>query len=239
MAQAALSAWYTSSMIIIGHRGAAGLAPENTIAALMKAIEYSVDEIEIDVRVTKDNVPILHHNPNLIFPDDQKTAIKDHTFHDLQALKADLATLDEAITIIARQKPLIIEVKPDEDIQPIVAVIQWFLDRGWKPDDFRLASFSPDTLASLRTALPQIPLIVNERWSGVRAHLRARRLGASRITMNQRWLWFGFIRAVYRGGHLLSAYVINDPAKARNWKRFGMYGVITDFPDRFDRSVRD
>jgi glycerophosphoryl diester phosphodiesterase len=43
---------------IIGHRGARGLAPENTLAAFAKAIELEVDGVEFDVRVTKDKIPL-------------------------------------------------------------------------------------------------------------------------------------------------------------------------------------
>ena len=47
------------SMKIIGHRGAAGLAPEKHLKApLRTALRYRVDEIEVDVRVTKDDVPV-------------------------------------------------------------------------------------------------------------------------------------------------------------------------------------
>jgi len=47
---------------IIGHRGAKGLAPENTLAGIKKAIEYNVDIIEIDVHISKDNVPVVIHD---------------------------------------------------------------------------------------------------------------------------------------------------------------------------------
>jgi hypothetical protein len=52
-------------MFIIGHRGAAGLAPENTLASFKKAYELDVDMIEFDVRLTKDNIPVLMHDSRL------------------------------------------------------------------------------------------------------------------------------------------------------------------------------
>ena len=56
-------------MKIVGHRGARGLSPENTIASLEKAIEHGVDMVEVDVRVTKDGVAVLHHDPVVTDPD--------------------------------------------------------------------------------------------------------------------------------------------------------------------------
>jgi len=49
-----------------GHRGARGLEPENTLAAFRKAIAIGVTTIETDVAVTKDRVPVISHNPNLV-----------------------------------------------------------------------------------------------------------------------------------------------------------------------------
>ena len=51
---------------IEGHRGARGLAPENTLAAFRRALEIGVTTIETDIAVTKDLVPVISHNPNLV-----------------------------------------------------------------------------------------------------------------------------------------------------------------------------
>ena len=52
----------TKKFYIVGHRGAAGLAPENTIPAFMRAIEIGVDAIEIDVLLTADGKLVVHHD---------------------------------------------------------------------------------------------------------------------------------------------------------------------------------
>jgi len=57
-------------MKIIGHRGAKGLAPENTLASMQAALDNNVDAIEFDVRVTRDNVPVINHNPDIKPPGD-------------------------------------------------------------------------------------------------------------------------------------------------------------------------
>jgi glycerophosphoryl diester phosphodiesterase len=52
--------------------------------------------------------------------------------------------------------------------------------------------------------------------------------------MNRQWLWSGFIRAASRGNHQLTAFTVNSPRQARRWERAGLYGVVTDYPDRFE-----
>jgi glycerophosphoryl diester phosphodiesterase len=49
-----------------GHRGTRGLAPENTLAAFRRAIDIGITTIETDIAVTKDLVPVISHNPNLV-----------------------------------------------------------------------------------------------------------------------------------------------------------------------------
>jgi glycerophosphoryl diester phosphodiesterase len=221
-------------MKIIGHRGARGLAPENTIASLQKALEHHADILEFDLRVTKDGVVILHHDPELIDPSGEKHPVAEHTYAELKDHKKDLTTFEAVLATIDRKMPLYVEVKPGEPIRPIVKIIKAHLDKGWQPADFWLGSKSQKTLLSLHQALPEIPTIVIESWSGVRAHYRARQLNTKLVAMNQRWLWWGFIRGFKHGDWQLYAYPLNDPVKAKRWARWGLAGVVTDYPDRFE-----
>lgn len=222
-------------MEIIGHRGARGLAPENTIASLQKGLEHHVDELEFDVRVTKDAVVVLHHDSYLTDPDGQKRAIESHTYQELLTHKKDLATLEEVIQTIGHAVPLYIEVKPGVPIQPLIKILNKHLESGWKPAYFLLGSKSQKTLLGLHAALPDIEKIVIEPWSGIRATRHARQVGTRRLSMNQRWLWWGFIAPMARGGWQLSAYTLNDTQKARRWAKYGLYGVITDYPDQYQK----
>ncbi|HEY5402272.1 MAG TPA: glycerophosphodiester phosphodiesterase family protein, partial [Pyrinomonadaceae bacterium] len=51
--------------LIIGHRGASAVTPENTLGAFRKAIEVGADGIEFDVRLTRDGMPVVIHDDNL------------------------------------------------------------------------------------------------------------------------------------------------------------------------------
>lgn len=222
-------------MKIIGHRGARGLAPENTIAALQKGLEHHVDELEFDLRVTQDGTVILNHNAEIHDAAGNALEIATHTYDELKTHKPDLATFEEVLDTIGHQVPLYIEVKPKVPVRPIVEIIQKRLRGNWQPEDFQLGSFSQETLRELHRALPEIQKIVIESWSGVRAHHRATQLDTKIIAMNQRWLWSGYIAAVHHGGYELYAYTLNDAAKAKRWAKHGLAGVVTDYPDRYEK----
>lgn len=217
-------------MKIVGHRGARGLAPENTIVSLQKALDYGVDEIEFDLRVTKDKVVVLHHDRKVTSRNGQKLTIKTHKFTDLKSFKPDLATLEEALAALPKSARLYIEIKPRVDIRPIVKILKTVKHR-----DYLLGSKSQKTLLGLHNALPDKPTIVINGWSGVVASYRARQLETKRISMNQRWLWSGFIRQVAKSGYQLYAYSLNDPKKAAEWDKCGLYAVVTDRPDLFNK----
>lgn len=193
---------------IIGHRGAKGLAEENTATAIKKAIAEGVDMVEVDVRVTPNGVPVLHHNR-------------------LPNTTAGLTTLDQALKLVSGKVPLYIEVKAGEDIAPIAEILSKYQGK------YFVASKNQRTLSDLHQSLPKAPTIVIEPWSGIRARRRARQLGATMIAMNKWWLWGGFIKVMARDGYELYAYPLNDPRKAKRWEKFGLAGVITDYPDRF------
>lgn len=225
-------------MLIIGHRGAKGLAPENTIESFKAALKHKVDAIELDVRVSADNVPVLVHDPYVLPEKGSGLVVATTKLKDLKTLDPDLATLDEALRFIKKRRstPVVIEIKPGVPIGPIAEVILSRLRNGWKIEDISISSFDPKVLAQIKTVLPEVRLVINEAWSGVRATHRARKLDTKYITINQRWLWSGFIKSIVKGGYKLSVYTLDDPAKAKKWQKSGLYAAITDFPDRFKKS---
>lgn len=215
-------------MKIIGHRGARGLAPENTIAALSKGLEHGADELEIDVRVTRDGIPVLHHDAR-IQSGNQKVSIVAYMLAELREHKPDLVTLDEALKFVANRAPVNTEVKPGEPVEPIAGVL-----RAHTSSAILLSSKSQQTLLALHHELPSLPTAVIEKWSGVRGAWRARELGTKRLHMRSWWLWSGFLKSMHRRGYQIIPYTINDPAKLAKWKPY-LYGVITDYPNRFKK----
>lgn len=225
------------TMKIIGHRGAKGLAPENTIESLKIALSLHADEIEFDVRVTQDSIPILHHD-NAITMAWQKVAINSVTYSELKKCKPDLVTLDEALEFLKNKTILMLEIKPHEPAEFVLPIIRKHLASGLREDTLLIASFDYAVLKTIKRELPGVTLVVIERWSGVRATRRARALGTKRLTMNHLWLWSGFIHLIHKSGFQLCAYTLNNPKKATKWHKRGLYGVITDFPDEMAKCLK-
>ena len=211
-------------MLIIGHRGARGLAPENTHASFMCALKNNVDSIELDIRTSADGKLVVHHDATV-----NGTIISKTDYTTLKHANPDLLLLHEALKILDGKCPVIIEIKKGADMQ---AVIDEFTMSPLKAGT-QVASFDMQILRAVRSSLPDVPIIVNEKWSGIRGTHRCHKLRTTYLCMNQRWLWSGFIESLSKKGYNLSTYPLNDPKKANKWRTHGLYGVVTDYPDRF------
>src|SRR6266567_8773144 len=139
---------------IIGHRGARGLAPENTIKSIEAALAYHVDGVEIDVRVTADDIVVLSHDL-FIGSDDAKMSIRDHRYAALKKRKPDIATLTEALTATRGRCALLVEIKADEPVEPIVDILREELTSN-KKADLAVLSFSQPILKQVHAALPEM-----------------------------------------------------------------------------------
>lgn len=238
-------------MKIIGHAGAKGLAPANSLASLAKAIEYKVDVVEFDVRVTKDQKAILVHDPTIKDAAGNTLRVRDYTFKELHEHLPILITLQEALDFIDRRLPVRIDVKNNESTAPVIKIIHNYIQTGWTPNMIELTTRQWALMQQLHKAFPEHRLYVIDYWSGMRAVHRARKLNTRYISMLDYWLWPGFIRTMKRSGYELNSFpafhqrssakwwtfghagTTNMPNKMKKWRRAGLAGAITDSPDRF------
>lgn len=221
-------------MKIIGHRGAVGLAPENTLASIEKAIEHGADEVELDVRMSKDGVPVLHHDRDLIDPDGATLCISDTTYADLLRHKQDLTALDIAIRQVAHRSKVMIELKRGTDPAKTMEILAYYYGKGWQPAELTIASKDQRILRAVHQEMPHVPLIVIEAWSGMRAHQRCKQLGTKRISMRSWWLYTWYLKMAKRSGYKISPYTVNSVKRAKKWRPY-VYGIITDRPDLFEK----
>lgn len=223
--------------MIVGHRGAKGLALENTAASVEAAIEYGVDQVEVDLRVSKDGRVVLLHDENAVARNSEIVHPAEHLYHELLEYFPDLLTLDELLPLVNHRCRIMLECKVIEAVEPTVAILQRFLEQNWKPSEFLFASFKYNILKKFQGLMPEIELVVLDNWSAVRATHRARRLKTPYLSMDQRYLWWGVIRSLSRRYKLFCypnhKFVHIKHAKPGKWLKYGLYGVITDYPNFF------
>jgi len=113
---------------VTGHRGAAGLEPENTLRSIRRAIELGVDRVEVDVRVTKDGYLVVIHDETVDRTTNGHGYVKDLTFNELRRLDAGkgerIPTLEEVLNLTRGKVTLQVELKAAEATEPTVHLIE-------------------------------------------------------------------------------------------------------------------
>lgn len=141
----------------IAHRGASAYAPENTIAAIVKAAELGADLVELDVHSSADGVPVIIHDAELSRTTNGLGMVSWHTLSELKKLDAGngepIPTLKEAIACCQEYGLAIyLELKSGFAIPTIVELIR----RQNLYHRFVVSSFRPDWLANVKKLDPNI-----------------------------------------------------------------------------------
>lgn len=170
-------------MKIIGHRGAAGLALENTIESIRVAIATGVDAIEIDVRTTKDNKLVLCHDKNTGNISEDSYTINELSLSNLQKVKLHngefLATLEQAIKT-ASGTALVIEGKDNHWARPLSKTLKSYKNLP----EFRVISFNHQELYTFSQLNSKIPVYALENTNPFEVIRTARVLGFNGVDIN-------------------------------------------------------
>ncbi len=114
-------------MIIIGHRGAAALEPENTLLSIKRAIDIGVDAIEIDVHLSKDKELVVIHDATVDRTTNGTGPVSGYSVQEIKRLDAGkgeaIPTLQEVIDLIDKRVMLIIELKEEGTEGSVVDLI--------------------------------------------------------------------------------------------------------------------
>ena len=114
-------------MMIIGHRGAAALEPENTLLSIERAMDIGVDAVEIDVHLSKDNELVVMHDATVDRTTNGTGPVSGYTVQEIKRLDAGkgeaIPTLQKVIDFIDRRVMLVIELKEEGTERPVVDLI--------------------------------------------------------------------------------------------------------------------
>ena len=227
---------------VIGHRGAAARAPENTLAALRAAKALGCSWVEFDVRLTADGVPVLCHDRRLDRTTDGSGRIADLAFAAVREYDAGawfapafagepIPTLEEALLLCAElQLGADIEIKADYGRyhDTTAAVIAAFSRLGARRPSMLVSSFTLWALWSLPDYVSRGMLfrMVPRNWAVFAERFKCAVIGADHRRLKRRR-----VAEIRAAGYQLAAYTVNDPARARLLYGWGVTSVFSDIPD--------
>ncbi len=217
---------------VIGHRGAMAYALENTLESFREARRRGAAWVEIDVKLTADNVPIVMHDSSL-----KRTMGVDRLVAETRRadLPAAVPTFEQAIACFAELGlGCNVEIKPCEGREAETGRATVEALRTFWPASLPaplLSSFKDESLKAARQAAPEYAraLLVSELGEDWAA--RARAVEAAGMNVGSRKLTAAGAVAIKRAGYALSVWTVNDPDEAKALVGMGVDCIITDKPD--------
>lgn len=228
-------------MQIIGHRGAAGLAPENTRASFKAAIVAGVDWIEFDVRATRDGRVVLSHDPHTARTGNRLHIISRTDYKNLRNLTLKggntVPTIAEACNAIDGHANINIEIKSRGCAEAVVHNIERLVKRGANYSDFLVSSFKVARLREVHRLNNKIPLGLLHMFRPYK-FLRLKGLRVQAVGFYARRLPVRAIHQAELRELVIYAYAVNNVRQARRLAERGVKAVVTDRPDKL-QEIRD
>ena len=235
---------------VIGHRGAMGHAPENTLAGIGKAAALGCRWVEFDVKLTADNQLILMHDDDLDRTTDGKGPVARATLEEIRTLDAGrwfsadytgekVPTLDEAMAALAeRGMGANVEIKPCKGrAAETGAAVAKALANRWMngPQPPFVSSFSTASLAAARDAAPLVPralltLVFLPGWGA-----KMEQLGCASFHVLDRLISERRVRQIRQAGYRPLAFTVDNGARAKDLLSWGVESVISSYPDRMPK----
>ena len=224
--------------IIMAHRGASAAAPENTLAAFQEAMDSMSDWIELDVRMTSDEVVVVTHDSNLKRVAGVNKRVGDITYEQLRELEVGstyseafrgekIPTLEEVLELTAGKIKLNIELKPIAGNKQLEEAVVSLIYEYEVENTCMICSTSYDSLKKVKELAPDIQttyvisMVYSDFWRGKAAD--AFSLSSAIVTKEM-------IYNIKSVGKEIYVWTVNTEDSINKFLDMGVDGIITDDP---------
>jgi glycerophosphoryl diester phosphodiesterase len=232
--------------LVIGHRGASAVAPQNTLAAFRKAMELGADGVELDVQLSADGVPVVMHDFTVDRTTDGTGPVRSKTLAELKALDAGstfspqfvgerIPTLSQVLAGLEGKLLVNVELK---DFNPrgsgLEAPVVEVARKHAMEKRVLFSSFNPLALRRVKRLAPDIPagllyaedlpIYLRRAWLAPFIPHEARHPHFSMVTES-------LIKWCHGHGLRVNTWTVDDPAEMRRLIALGVDGILTNTPD--------
>ncbi len=227
------------------HRGASAYAPENTMSAFRLGVELGANGIETDLRKTRDGVPVLVHDANLLRLAGVDKAVADLTYDELSGIRIKspdggpsdrIPTLAEFLDFV-KETPVVIalELKADGLEEDAVGALAAY----GLADRCVVTSFELNDIEKVRALDPaqRVGLLTDAVNDGIVAALK--HIGAEQICPKACILTPQLVRSLHEEGFSVRAWGVKDEETMKKAVLCGVDGMTVNFPDRLRQFLRE
>jgi glycerophosphoryl diester phosphodiesterase len=216
----------------IGHRGAAGHAPENTLAAVRAGLSLGVDFIELDIQSTRDGNLVVIHDHSVDRTTNGTGLVCDHTWDELQSLDAgrgeSIPSLEDALASIDGHAGAMLEIKAPGLGPTLYRAVQASGFSG----PVVYASFLHAEIRAIHALAPQAKTLALMECVPISGAAFALDAQATLVGLALDFATPAFIATLHRADLQVWVYTVNQPAQIAHAIALGVDGIISDYPDR-------
>ncbi|HHQ4579669.1 TPA: glycerophosphodiester phosphodiesterase [Aeromonas hydrophila] len=230
-------------MQIIAHRGASGLAPENTLKAIRLALALGAGAIEIDVQLADGELWVFHDR-RLERCTDGSGVLTAQSRAYLASLDAGegegIPTLWQVMEAIAGQAELHIELKGSQTADEVARLTRRAeAELGFVPTQWVVSSFHHPELARFAALRPDIRLGALTSTIPLTLARFAAELGAWSLNCDVDFVDQSLVQDAHDRGLKVLVYTVDEPADQAMLAAIGVDGIFTNRPDRFLPSTKN
>lgn len=240
------SSWIREAPLVIGHRGASAYAPENTTSAFRLALDLGADGLEVDVKLTRDLVPVLVHDPTLDRTTNGFGKVSERSYSEIAQLDAGrpfapefagepVPTLEQFLNEFAERCLINVELTNySTPLDPLSEIVVKLISAMDLNDRVVLSSFNPLSLIRVYRIAPEIQLgllLHNRQSFWIRALLKTI-ISYSYLHLDERILASGSYNLADNRQKPIHVWTVNQASHIRELMlEPQINGVITDVPD--------
>ncbi len=238
---------------VMAHRGASGLALENSMEAFVRAVEFGADYVELDVRKCYTGELVVIHDSKVDRVTNGKGRVRNMSLSEIKKLVLlngeKVLTLDEALDYMKGRCKVNIEIKSLEVDYELADRMVGLLENSGMMQDAVVSSFNHKMLAYLKHSRPELEtaaLFVRKKTPGV--YLRrmyyvgtfirkTKRMGSSAMNLPHQFVTRRVVEHAASHGLKVNAWTVNGDKVVRRVLDAGVDGIITDHPQKFSKKA--
>jgi len=220
-------------MLVIGHRGTAGIAPENSIEAFQAGLAAGADILQIDVRLTKDKIPVVIHDFHILRTHHHISMISQLTFDELQARTKDnpVPSLEKVLDTFFGVTVLNIDLKGRHTGKVVTELLKSkYITKKKDWDSILLSSSRGNELSNARRASSHANLALLQSLNPYLFVAYHRKLRLTAVGFHRLYVDRFALEIAKKAKLFIYVYTVNRPQTALRLIQEGIDGIVTDDP---------
>ncbi|MFB7656748.1 MULTISPECIES: glycerophosphodiester phosphodiesterase [unclassified Streptomyces] len=217
------------NFLTIGHRGAMGVEPENTLRSFVAAEQAGLDVVELDLHLSKDGALVVMHDAEVDRTTDGTGAIADKTLEELRALDAGrgerIPVFEEVLDAVS--VPLQAEIKDAAAARTLSEVML----RRDLVDRVEVISFHDEAIVEIARLVPGVRTALVAQYYGKEVVDRAVEAGAGTLCLDINRITLEIVERARKAGLRVFSWTINTQDQLRLVRALGLDGATTDYPE--------